>query len=133
MLVFIDTNILASAALNPESVPAQAFIKAVTPPNRAVICEQNIEELRRVFTVKLPSKIHLLETFLHTVGSALTIVPIPDSASTSEAEVRDSSDRPILRAAIACGANIFVTGDKDFLEAKINTPHIVTARTFIHM
>ena len=40
MKVLIDTNILISAALNPNGTPSQAFFKAVTYPNRGIICEQ---------------------------------------------------------------------------------------------
>lgn len=32
MRCLIDTNILISAALFPDSVPARAFMKAVSPP-----------------------------------------------------------------------------------------------------
>jgi predicted nucleic acid-binding protein len=47
--VLLDTNILVSAILNSQSVPAQAYRKAAEPPYRAIICEQTLEELRRVF------------------------------------------------------------------------------------
>ncbi len=46
---------------------------------------------------------------------------------------RDASDRPILRAAVAAHVDILITGDKDFLEAGIATPHIMTAREFVQM
>lgn len=49
MRVLIDTNVLFSAALNPNGTPFQAYVKAVTPPNTGIICRQNIEELRRTF------------------------------------------------------------------------------------
>ena len=35
MRVLIDTNVLFSAALNPNSTPFQAYVKAVTPPTPA--------------------------------------------------------------------------------------------------
>ena len=57
MRVLIDTNVLFSAALNPNGTPFQAYVKAVTPPNTGIICRQNIEELRRTFNRKLPHKI----------------------------------------------------------------------------
>ena len=44
MRVLIDTNVLISAALNPNGTPFQAYVKAVTPPNTGIICRQNIEE-----------------------------------------------------------------------------------------
>ena len=49
MKILIDTNILISAALNPDGIPSQAFFKAVTYPNKAIISKQNLEELRRIF------------------------------------------------------------------------------------
>lgn len=57
MNVFLDTNILISAVLNSNSTPAKAFIKAVSFPNRGLVCEQNIDEMRRIFNRKFPAKI----------------------------------------------------------------------------
>ena len=54
MRVLIDTNIMISAALSSKGTPYKAFIKAVTHPNKGVICDQNIEELRRIFNRKFP-------------------------------------------------------------------------------
>ena len=45
MKVLIDTNILISAALSSGGTPFLAYAKAVTHPNHAVVCEQNIDEL----------------------------------------------------------------------------------------
>lgn len=39
MRVLIDTNVLFSAALNPNDTPFQAYVKAVTPPNTGIICQ----------------------------------------------------------------------------------------------
>ena len=52
MRVLIDTNIMISAALSSKGTPYKAFTKAVTHPNKGVICDQNIEELRRIFNRK---------------------------------------------------------------------------------
>lgn len=49
MRVFLDTNILISAMLNPFGAPARAYDKAVAYPNSAVISSQNLDELRSVF------------------------------------------------------------------------------------
>ena len=40
-------------------------------------------------------------------------------------------DRPILRAAIYANADVILTGDKDFLEADISRPQILTAAEFL--
>ena len=131
MKVLIDTNILISAALNPSGTPYAAFEKAVTYPNRGVICEQNIDELRRIFNRKFPNRIPALETFLSYALLTVDIVPIPDEEHSSEALIRDVMDRPILRAALSANVDILLTGDKDFLESSVIRPKIMTAAEFI--
>jgi putative PIN family toxin of toxin-antitoxin system len=133
MRVLIDTNILISASLNRDGAPYQAFIKAVTYPNHGMVCDQNIDEFRRVYNRKFPHKIQALERFLAIVLTVLEVVPTPTIDVSDEAFVRDKSDRPILRAAIAAKADIIVTGDRDFLESGITNPKIVTAAEFLQI
>ena len=133
MRVLIDTNILISAALSSKGTPYQAFIKAVTYPNHGMVCEQNIDELRRIFNRKFPQKIHALETFLSLALITLELVPTPVEEHVSESKVRDVNDRPILRAAIHAKADILLTGDKDFLESGLATPQILTAADFVNL
>lgn len=131
MNVFLDTNILISAVLNSNSTPAKAFIKAVSFPNRGLVCEQNIDEMRRIFNRKFPAKIQALETFLSLALLTLEVVNIPDLEYTSENSIRDVNNRAILRAAIFAKADVLVTGDKDFLESDIVNPKILTAAEFL--
>ena len=133
MKVFIDTNILISAMLNPDGLPAKAYFKAVTGDNEGIICDQNIYELRRVFNRKFPKKIQALESFLSVALLSLTVVKVPDCEYKNESLVRDVLDRPILRAANAAGADIIITGDKDFLESGITSPAIFTAAQFVEL
>ncbi|RHU79299.1 putative toxin-antitoxin system toxin component, PIN family [Clostridiaceae bacterium OM08-6BH] len=133
MRVLIDTNILISAALSSKGTPYQAFIKAVTYPNHGMVCEQNIDELRRIFNRKFPQKIHALETFLSLALMTLELVPTPVEEHISESKIRDVNDRPILRAAIHAKADILLTGDKDFLESGLATPQILTAADFVNL
>jgi predicted nucleic acid-binding protein len=63
--------------------------------------------------------------------NAIEIVPIPSEIIDSEESIRDINDRPILRAAISANADIFLTGDKDFLESGIKHPKILTASEFL--
>lgn len=59
------------------------------------------------------------------------MVGTPELEQEGEGDVRDTKDRPILRAAVACGADILVTGDKDFLESGLREPRIMTAAEFM--
>lgn len=131
MRVLIDTNILISAALSSNGTPYRAFIKAVTYPNHGLICEQNIDEMRRIFNRKFPQKIAALEKFLSLALMTLEMVPTPVEEYHSEMKIRDINDRPILRAAIHANADILLTGDKDFLESGLEKPKIMTAIDFV--
>ncbi len=131
MKILIDTNILISAALSDKGTPYKAFVKAVTYPNRGLVCEQNIDEMRRIFNRKFPQKIHAFETFLSLALLTLELVPIPVEEYLTEEKIRDVNDRPILRAALYAKADILLTGDKDFLESGIEYPKILTAAEFV--
>lgn len=131
MKTLIDTNILISAIISPNSTPYMAFVKAVTYPNQGIVCEQNIEELIRIMQKKFPHKLSSLNSFLALATSTLTVIPTPTTTYTAENLVRDVMDRPILRAALFAQADILLTGDKDFLESSITHPKIMTASDFL--
>ena len=57
MRVLIDTNVLISAALSASGTPYQAYIKAACYPNHGLICEQNVDEMNRIFNNKFPNKL----------------------------------------------------------------------------
>lgn len=131
MKVLIDTNIFISAILNPDGSPSKAFFKAVTHPNKGLICEQNLDELRRVFNRKFSTKLSALETFLASALTTIEVVPVPNREYALENSIRDMMDRLILRASIRADVDILLTGDKDFLESGIKRPRIMTASEFI--
>lgn len=130
MRILIDTNILISSILW-SGIPYQAYVKAVSYPNKGIICTQNIDELRRIFNRKFPAKISLMECFLSLVLESIELVQVPDSEVEQENSVRDIYDRPIMRAAVHAKADIILTGDKDFLESGINTPTIMSPAEFL--
>ncbi len=119
--------------LNPNGTPYQAYIKAVTYPNKAVICTQNIEELIRIFNKKFPHRLDSLNRFLSDALLSIEVVPVPSNKMDDESLIRDVADRPILRAAIENNIDIFLTGDKDFLEADIDFLSIMTASDFLKL
>ncbi len=133
MRVLIDTNILISAAYSKGSVPYRAFVKAVEPPCQGIICEQSVEELRRVYNRKFPEKIRAFEHFILAAVAVVELAPVPASAYAKEESIRDPDDRPILRAAIKANADILLTGDNDFLESGISHPKIMKAADFLKL
>ena len=49
----------------------------------------------------------------------------------AESAIRDVKDRPILRAALDAHADLFLTGDKDFLESSVTDPRIIGVSEFL--
>ena len=133
MRVMIDTNIFISAALFPKGRAADAFYKALVPPFKPVVCDYVIDELHRKFQEKFPNRTVELEAFLYTALSVFDIVSTPEDVVEAEAKIRDPKDRPILRAALNAGADLFLTGDKDFLESSVTDPRIISVPEFLDM
>lgn len=131
MRVLIDTNVLISAALKADSLPFRAYVKAASYPNRGLICDQNVEEMRRIFAKKFPGRLAALDQFLSLALLTLELVPVPTDETAAEGRIRDAADRPILRAALAAGADILLTGDRDFLESGLEAPAIMTPAEFL--
>ncbi len=131
MRVLIDTNVLISAALSAKGVPFRAYAKAAAYPNRGLICEQNVDEMKRIFNKKFPNRLAALDKFLSVALMTLELVPIPTDENASETQIRDLNDRPILRAAIHAKADVLLTGDKDFLESGLENPMIMTPDEFL--
>ena len=133
MRILIDTNVLISAALSANGTPFQAYIKATSYPNHGLICEQNVDEMKRIFNKKFPQRLESLNKFLSIALLTLELVPIPTDENLSELQIRDVNDRPILRAAINAKADSLLTGDKDFLESGLENPVIMTPVGFLNM
>ena len=131
MRVMIDTNIFISAALFPNGRVAAALMKALMPPYEPVVCDYVVDELHRKFREKFPDKMVELEAFLFTALQSIKVVSTPEKATEAELKIRDVKDRPILRAALDAGADLFLTGDKDFLESKVTDPRIISVSEFL--
>ena len=131
MRIFIDTNILISAALFPNGVAAKAYRKAVSDPNQGIISDYSVSELSDVFHRKFPNRIPELNNFLVTALTTLHLVSTPEEGAIDVPDLRDHKDLPVLRSAIAAKADVVLTGDKDFTEAGISDPAVVTPSEFL--
>ena len=129
--VMIDTNIFISAILFPNGRASEALKKALVSPYRPVTCDYVIDELYRKFQEKFSDKIKELNDFADTSLKTIDVVKTPDITVKSEGLIRDIKDRPILRAALDAGADLFLTGDKDFLESSVRDPRIISVAEFL--
>jgi len=125
MRILVDTNVLFSAILFPNSKPARALLKVVQKHDM-VLCEQNLAELREVIRRKAPEYLSDAEALLRELSYEL--IPVSHHA---EKLIRDPKDQPILNAAILANVDLLITGDKDFLVLELEQPRCITAAQFL--
>ena len=133
MKVMIDTNIFISAALFPNGKTSSALKKALLPPYTPLTCDYVIDELKQKFREKFPDKSDALDSFLKMSLPIIEVVQTPDEEVDEESKIRDPKDRPILRAALASDVDLFLTGDKDFLESSVEDPRIISVSSFLEL
>lgn len=110
MKVFLDTNVLV-AAFATRGLCADV-VRLTLAAHEMVVSETVLTELARALGEKtgLPDReVRSVQSF---VRQEATLAP----AATPEIPVQDPADAPILSAALACGADVLVTGDRDLLE-----------------
>lgn len=113
--------------------PLKPFFKALQPPYQPVICDYVLDELHRKFGEKFPNRLTELDAFLFNALSYIQLVPTPEEPVEFEYKIRDSKDRPILRAALNEHAALFLTEDKDFLESAVTNPRIISVAEFLEL
>jgi len=124
----IDTNIIISAILFPNSLPAR-FVEEVTCKHSIVLCSHIIDELHRVFNKKFNDKLLHLERFLSKFSFEFVYTPL-DIDIDKYPTIRDIADLPILVSAIIEDIDVIVTGDKDFFDVEIEKPDIITVKQY---
>jgi uncharacterized protein len=111
--VVVDTNVLVSAALLPQSAPRQA-VDLASQNGRLLFSEATFTELddvlRRSKFDRYVSEQTRLE-FLVSLVTAAEIVPI----SVEIIDCRDPQDNKILELAVSGNASDIVSGDADLL------------------
>lgn len=125
----IDTNILVSAALFPNSKTEAALFTAMRE-HMIIICTHVLDEVQSVFARKFPHKTAQLDVLLSKLTYDICYTP---KITGSTPAMRDENDRPILQAAIDTDADIILTGDKDFHALDMERPMFFTPADFLAM
>ena len=110
MRLFLDANVIFSAAHNPQGNARALFRLAVTGGIALVASRYAMEEAARNIGLKFPESGPELESLL----ARLVLTPEPAAAVVSAAANSGlpEKDVPILAAAIAARADLLVTGDR---------------------
>lgn len=129
--VVLDTNILVSANLKPESLPALVVSMALSHGIQMYVSSQVLEEYEQVLQrPKFRFAPDHIEAFLQLVRKAAILIPhdLP-TISVSGHE----SDNRLLECAEAARADFLVTGNTRHFPARWKTARRVTAREFLEI
>jgi putative PIN family toxin of toxin-antitoxin system len=127
MRIVVDTNIIISAILFPNSFVAKIF-KYVIDCETLVLNQYIIDEIERVFIEKFSKNIKDLKEFMKNINYEIYKIDAIDYSKYPA--MRDEKDLPILALAIESKSDILITGDKDFDDVKIDKPIILSPRKF---
>lgn len=126
MRVFLDTNVLASAAAT-RGLCADV-LREVLASHQLLTSAQVLSELRRVLRIKFDLDRDLIDDFIWLMRQD-TVLARPGQLPS--VEIQDQDDLPILSSAISAGADVFVTGDKEILDVgRIEQVAILSPRQF---
>ena len=131
--VMIDTNILISSALFPKGKVAKAYLKVVQPPFQPYVCDLLLKNYVVSFVKNFQIRWFILMHFFFHALQTIKEVKTPIDKLSEEEKIRDPKDRPILRATLKENIEILLTGDKDFLEANVTNPMMMSVTDFLEL
>ena len=129
MKVMLDTNVLVSAFVFDSPTLAAVIDAASTRGNTLQLSTFVIEELRAVVAAKWPERAEKLEGFLRRLSFETVLTPRDPVPRLFD--IRDPMDYPVLYSAVVGGADVLVTGDKDFQGLGLEHPAIETPSEFL--
>ena len=133
MIVVLDTNVLVSAAINPNGPPAEIIRAWMADSFTWVASVELIAEMERAFANPKVNRYFAwnkdeVAEFLRTIRQAVKV-----AAPTQRLDVitTDPDDNRVLEAAAAGQADYIVTGDSDLLSlGRYENVQIVTPARF---
>lgn len=107
MKVFVDANVLFSAAWSPQGRVGVALADSAKLDAEFWTSDYAVVEAQTNLARKRPEALPALRRLL----AGFNLIPHSVADLCPDIGLRDK-DRPILAAAIACGADVWVTGDR---------------------
>lgn len=117
MKVVLDTNVIVSGLMFPDSVPGQIVAAWSEAQFEVVSSREQLAEMARVLAYPKIRRIlrwndRRIEQFIKSLYSRIAVVDL----DTMRVDVpRDPDDAPMLAAMIAADAEFLVTGDRDLV------------------
>lgn len=122
--VLVDTNVIISASLFPDSAPAVAFGR-ILASDRLVATRWIIDELHAVVERQRPDLVSAVDALLASIEYEIA------EPGAKRGNIADPGDQPILDAALSSDVDVIISGDKHFLSLGLERPEIMTPRAYL--
>jgi uncharacterized protein len=115
MKVVVDTNVVVSAIIR-DRLPEKILLAIVSRPDiEWIVSEKILNEYRKVLSrPKFGIDRDILEKWFAVLEETTVLIEVPVEITFP----RDQEDAMFIGCAIACEADYFVTGDRDFEGAR---------------
>lgn len=111
--VVVDTNVLISRLLAPDSVPARAVTHAIRR-GQLLASDATLKEIAEVIGRSKFDRYLTLEERQQFISLLARIVELP-AISHRFSDCKDPKDNKFLDLAVSGSANVIITGDRDLL------------------
>lgn len=119
MKILVDTNVIISA-IAFSGRPRKLLLDLIDKGHSLIVTEYIIDEFREIVERKWPDKAsRLIKLFMK-----MEFVFLESTNTKTQLSIRDDKDVQVLSDAVFYGADVILTGDKDFLESDIDKPMI---------
>jgi len=126
MRVFLDTNVIVSA-VTTRGLCADVF-RTVLAEHELVTSPRVLQEARRILKSKFSVPDVLINEYLELIEEGAIVAHPMDLAVPG---IKDKNDIEIVAAAVAAGAQVLVTGDREVQDIKsIRKVRILSPRSF---
>lgn len=113
----VDTNVLVSAFAFPGGPPERLWIAGLRGAFQPVTSVRPLGELSAVLVRRFAWEADPVERLVrHVIRASQVVGPTDHVASSRTSGLRDPDDDELLRAAVATGARLIVSGDRDVLD-----------------
>jgi uncharacterized protein len=126
----LDTNIIVSAALNPDGLQRTVFLLSITKPARLYVTNPILSEYRDILSrPELRIRKGVQQQFLQLVKANAHLVFPSRQLHVAD----DPDDNIFIECADAAGADYLVTGNQRHFPKFWKKTKIITSREFITM
>ena len=124
--VVLDTNVLVSGFAYPGSVPGRIVATWLQGGLKVVLSHSILDEMVRV----LPrlKRIQMTPAEIRDLADGLMfLAELVEPENTTQTDLRDPADQPVLATLISAKADYLITGDKDLLALANRFPVLTPA------